>query len=99
MASYTVLIRKEQDSIYGVDFPDFPGCITAGNTREEARQRAEEALLFHITGMLEDGELIPEPSSSDTIMADPTNKDAEAFQVNVPNQRLDSSAKLQRIVL
>jgi predicted RNase H-like HicB family nuclease len=42
-----------------VSFPDFPGCVTAGRTSEEARRRAAEALSFHIAGMVEDGEKIP----------------------------------------
>jgi len=34
MGSYIALLRKEKDSDIGVDFPDFPGCITVGNTLE-----------------------------------------------------------------
>ena len=40
MASYVALIRKDPASDYGVDFPDFPGCVTAGRTLEEARRMA-----------------------------------------------------------
>jgi predicted RNase H-like HicB family nuclease len=32
MTAYIALIRKEPDSDFGVDFPDFPGCVTAGRT-------------------------------------------------------------------
>jgi predicted RNase H-like HicB family nuclease len=46
------LLRKCPDSDFGVDFPDFPGCITAGTTLEETREMAAEALAFHIEGML-----------------------------------------------
>ena len=83
VASYIGLIRKEKKSDYGVGFPDFPGCITAGKTLEEAREWAKEALDLHIWGMLEDGESIPEPSSLDKIMSDPENQDAVAFLVQV----------------
>ena len=48
MRTYIALLRKDPDSDYGVDFPDFPGCVTAGSTLEEARAMAEEALAFHI---------------------------------------------------
>ena len=48
---YPALIHKEEHSDYGVSFPDFPGCITAGETLEEAYQMAEEALQVHIEGM------------------------------------------------
>jgi predicted RNase H-like HicB family nuclease len=48
MATYIALLRKDEDSDFGVDFPEFPGCITAGKTLEEARRRASEALKLHI---------------------------------------------------
>ena len=81
MTAYIALLRKDQGSDYGVDFPDFPGCVTAGTTLEEARRMAAEALEFHIQGMSEDGEAIPEPSLLDAVMADPHNRDAVAFLV------------------
>jgi len=87
MASYIALMRKDRDSDYGVDFPDFPGCVTAGRTLDEAKDMAAEALAFHIEGMLEDGEAIAEPSNLEMIMADPDNADAVAFLVDVPEKR------------
>lgn len=87
MGIYIALLRKEKDSDFGVDFPDFPGCITAGKTLEEAHKRAADALKFHIKGMLEDGEGISEPSSLDEIMADPANADAVPFLVTVPDTK------------
>ena len=38
MATYIALLRKEKESDFGVDFPDFPGCITVGKTLEEAHK-------------------------------------------------------------
>jgi predicted RNase H-like HicB family nuclease len=84
MPSYIGLIRKDTDSDFGVDFPDFPGCVTAGSTIEEARRLAEEALQMHVEGMAEDDEPLPEPSSLDAIMADPANADAVAFLISLP---------------
>ena len=63
MASYIALIHKDCDSDYGVSFPDFPGCVTAGVTFEEAKSFASEALALHVRGMLQDGDVIPAPSS------------------------------------
>ena len=82
MAGYIALLRKDPRSDYGVDFP---GCITAGRTLEEARRLAEEALAFHVGGMRQDGEAIPPPSSMDAIMADRHNRNAVAFLVDLPN--------------
>jgi predicted RNase H-like HicB family nuclease len=84
MTTYIALLRKDADSEYGVDFPDFPGCVTAGATLEEARVMAAEALALHIEGMLEDREEIPQPSPLDVIMNDNDNSDAVAFLVDVP---------------
>jgi predicted RNase H-like HicB family nuclease len=76
MGHYIALIRKDPESDYSVSFPDFPGCVTAGSTLVEARAFAEEALSFHIEGMIEDGEAVPEPSGLEAIIADPENWDA-----------------------
>ena len=84
MPSYIGLIRKDNDSDFGVDFPDFPGCISAGGTIDEARRMAQEALEFHVGGMIEDGEGLPEPTTLDAVMADPDNADAVAFLATVP---------------
>jgi predicted RNase H-like HicB family nuclease len=83
MQFYIALIHKEADSDYGVSFPDFPGAITAGNTLDEARQMAAEALAFHIEGMVADNEAVPEPSSLEAIMSDPENRDGVAILVGV----------------
>lgn len=68
-ARYPSLIHKDEGTNYGVSFPDFPGCVTAGATLEEAYQLAEEALQFHIEGMLEEGLDLPNPTSLDDVVA------------------------------
>jgi predicted RNase H-like HicB family nuclease len=87
MTAYVALLRKQPDSDYGVDFPDFPGCITAGKTLEDARRMAAEALNLHIAGMIEDGEAIPPPSTLDEIMIDPHHADAVAVLVDAASRR------------
>lgn len=83
MASYIALLRKERKSDYSVDFPDFPGCITAGKTLEEARRFAAEALALHIEGMEADGDTIPAPSVLDTVLLAKEHRDAVPFLVEV----------------
>lgn len=83
MTAYIALLRKEASTDFGVDFPDFPGCVTAGKTLDDARRMAVEALELHVEGMREDGEPIPEPSSLDVIMNDLENRDAVAFLVEI----------------
>jgi predicted RNase H-like HicB family nuclease len=86
MRSYIALIHKDPRSEFGVSFPDFPGCISAGATLDEARTNAEAALAFHVEGMAEDGDAIPEPSSLEQIMADPENRDAVAVLIPLREQ-------------
>ncbi len=62
---YIAYLHKDRKSNFGVSFPDFPGCVTAGKTLEEARRMAAEVLAMHIAGMAEDREAIPEPSTID----------------------------------
>lgn len=86
MRNYIGLIHKETDSDYGVSFPDFPGVVTAGTDLDDARRMAEEALTFHVEGMIADGEAVPEPSSLDAVMSDPENKDGVAILVSLKTQ-------------
>lgn len=94
MPNYIAVVHKEPASDYGVSFPDFPGCITAGKTIDEAKDLAYEALLLHVEGLREDGEQLPAPSNLEDIVADPENADAVAFLVvSVP----DGQGKAKRI--
>jgi predicted RNase H-like HicB family nuclease len=92
MPAYIALVRKDPESDFGVEFPDFPGCVTAGRDLEEARTMAEEALRFHVDGMLEDGELLPRASRFEQIMADPANRGSVALLVDLPERLTRKSA-------
>ncbi|MBX9773608.1 MAG: type II toxin-antitoxin system HicB family antitoxin [Xanthobacteraceae bacterium] len=83
MRQYIGLIHKEAASDYGVSFPDFPGVVTAGKDLDDARAMAEEALAFHVEGLVADGEAVPEPSSLEAVMADPQNQEGVAILVGV----------------
>ena len=68
---YVAFIHKDRDSIYGVSFPDFPGCIAAEETPERAIQSATDALAMHVASMEADNEPVPEPRSIVAIQTDP----------------------------
>ena len=59
---YPAIVDKDPDSDFSVLFPDFPGCVSAGDSVDEALRSAEEALSGHIGLMLDDGDEIPEPT-------------------------------------
>jgi predicted RNase H-like HicB family nuclease len=84
MAHYIALIHKDADSDYGVSFPDFPGCISAGTTMDEAIVMGREALDGHIRLMVEDGEIIPEPSTMDAVLLHPENQDGAPVLIAGP---------------
>ncbi len=69
---YLAYLHKDPQSDYGVSFPDFPGCISAGETLDEVRWMAEEALSMHIQSLLQDGELLPEASTLYELLNDPS---------------------------
>jgi predicted RNase H-like HicB family nuclease len=94
MTHYIGVVHKDPDSDYGVSFPDFPGCITAGSTVDEAKDMAHEALYGHMETMMADGYEIPEPSSLEKIMADLDYVDAVAFLVIAVQ---DSNPKTVRV--
>ncbi|MGQ9558707.1 MAG: type II toxin-antitoxin system HicB family antitoxin [Desulfurispora sp.] len=58
---YPAILSFDDDGIT-VEFPDLPGCVTCGDTEEDAISMAREALQLHLYGMEEDGDEIPKPS-------------------------------------
>jgi predicted RNase H-like HicB family nuclease len=80
---FIALIRKDPGRGFYVEFPDFPGCITTARNLERAQDRAAEALDLHVQSLLDDGELLPWPSSLALLMSDPDNIDAMAIAVSV----------------
>ena len=81
MANYIAVVHKDPKSDFGVSFPDFPGCITAGTSIDEAKDMADDALSLHVKGLLEDGEDIPSPSRLEDIMENPEYSDSVAILV------------------
>jgi len=60
---YAVIIEQGPSS-FGAYVPDLPGCIAAGETRDEVVRLIQEAIEFHLEGLREDGLPIPAPTSS-----------------------------------
>jgi len=60
---YLVVIEKGENS-FGAYVPDLPGCAVVGETREEALQLIREAMELHVSSMREQGDPLPEPTST-----------------------------------
>jgi predicted RNase H-like HicB family nuclease len=59
---YAVVIERGATS-YGAYVPDLPGCVAAAKTKQEVEKLIAEAIAFHIEGLLENGDPVPDPSS------------------------------------
>ncbi len=80
MAHFVGIIHKDEGSDYGVIFPDFAGCVSAGKTLQKAYDMANEALRGHITTMVEYGDELPEkPMTLDEAKKHKSAKNAETF--------------------
>ena len=80
---YVAYIRRDPESDYGVEFPDLPGCVTAGSTIDEALAMAEDALAGHLSVMADQGDPIPRPRSLKALSDDPNRGDATVVLVPV----------------
>jgi predicted RNase H-like HicB family nuclease len=60
---YAVVVERGETS-FGAYVPDLPGCVAAAETKEEVLKLIHEAIEFHVEGLREDGQPIPEPSST-----------------------------------
>lgn len=63
---YAVVIEKVPGSNYSAYVPDLPGCISTGDTLEEVKRNVQAAIEFHLDGMREDGDAVPEPTTQVT---------------------------------
>lgn len=66
---YLILIEGGPPSNYSAWSPDLLGCVATGETLEEVEGEMREAIAFHLEGMVEDGEALPEPSGPGVYVA------------------------------
>jgi len=59
LLNYRILLRKEPEGGYTVIVPTLPGCITYGDTIDEAIKMAKEAIELYIESLKIHGEEIP----------------------------------------
>jgi predicted RNase H-like HicB family nuclease len=57
------VVIEEGPNNYSAYVPDLPGCVSTGRTLAEVEKNIREAIEYHIEGMIEDGDPIPEPTS------------------------------------
>ena len=83
MHSYFAIVHKDEDSAFGIHFPDIPGCFSAADDIDDVVPRAIEAL-----GLYADDQQLPRPRSMDDLRRDPdvaADLAIGAFLVPVPS--------------
>ncbi len=71
--TYVALVHRDskQGADYIVTFPDFATCVFGGANIDEALENARDGLLFHIEGLLNSGEKLPQPQTLEALEALP----------------------------
>lgn len=62
MKKYLIVVEPTRTG-FSAYSPDLPGCISSGQTREEVERNMREAIVFHLDGLREEGQEVPEPQS------------------------------------
>ena len=84
MKIFYALVLKDEDSAYGIVFPDIAGCFSAGDTYDEAIRNARVGLQAHVESLCDNGRPVPEPRSLEMLMTDPEIRDECACSALVP---------------
>jgi predicted RNase H-like HicB family nuclease len=91
-----VMLVHERNGAFGASFPDFPGCTTVSGNLDELPAKAAEALVFHVEGLREDGDL-PEVRTLSEVWADPAFQEDRADAALVTVLEVDLPGRVVRV--
>ena len=60
---YLIVIEGAEGENFSAYAPDLPGCVATGATVEDCEREMRDAIAFHIEGLRDAGQPVPEPSS------------------------------------
>ncbi len=82
MTHYVAIVEEEEGKAVGVWFPDLPGCVSAGDSLDEAMRNAADALELWAEAMIESGQTIPAARTLTSLKADAeTAEDLRKYMV------------------
>jgi predicted RNase H-like HicB family nuclease len=64
---YRVLIEQDEDGVYIAEVPSLPGCISQGQTREQAIENIKEAIAVYLESLEAHDEPIPPPITEELV--------------------------------
>ncbi len=85
---YVALFDEDKNG-FSVEFPDFPGCVTCGDTLDEAVDHAHEALAVFVEELTEQERDLPEPSTKKALLALPESAGRKAINITVNGDGTD----------
>ena len=53
---YRVLIEPDEDGVFVAEVPSLPGCVSQGQTREQAIEHIKEAIALYLESLVAHGE-------------------------------------------
>ena len=87
------------NGVYGVIFPDLPGCYSSGETLEDAFKDAKEAAESWMDAMADEGLEIPAPSAIDEVVKNPDYKGWIFGSVDIDMSKISDKAERVNITL
>lgn len=96
MKTYPAHIWKEDNGSFSVEFPDLPGCFSSGNSLDEAKSNASEALTVYLESLDSRRLSIPAASSitgPDIFQIAPTLNVSFAITLKQERERLGLTQK------
>ncbi len=64
---YRVLIEQDEDGVFVAEVPSLPGCVSQGQTRDEATENIKEAIELYIESLVAHDEAVPPPISEELV--------------------------------
>lgn len=64
---YRVLVEQDEDGVFVAEVPSLPGCISQGNTREEATENIKEAIELYLESLQAHNEAVPPPITEELV--------------------------------
>ncbi len=56
-----LIVVEQTETGYSAYSPDLPCCVSTGRTRQDVERNMREAIEFHLDGLREEGQAVPEP--------------------------------------
>jgi predicted RNase H-like HicB family nuclease len=64
---FRVLIEQDEDGVFVAEVPSLPGCISQGETREQAVKNIKEAITLYLESLAAHDEPIPPPITEEVV--------------------------------